>query len=87
MFTHTHKLYCKSVKTSEGSRQSLNTSLDASTVMGATLEEICSSSDAGVIPFGTQMHSCFSKYPHWKPPHSCQSPILISNLILLLLHG
>lgn len=36
VYSYTHKLYCKSVKTSEGSRQSLSRSRDASTVMGAT---------------------------------------------------
>lgn len=36
VYSYTYKLYCKSVKTSEGSRQSLSRSRDASTVMGAT---------------------------------------------------
>lgn len=33
------------------------------------------------------MHSCFSKYPHWKTPLSHQSVILISNFFLLFPRG
>lgn len=40
---------------------------------------MCSSCDTGLIPLETQIHSCFSKYPHWKPP----LPALIHLLFLL----
>lgn len=41
---------------------------------------VCLSSDTVLIPFETQMHSCFSKYPPMETPPS--SLILISSLSL-----
>lgn len=43
---------------------------------------MCSSCDTGLIPLETQIHSCFSKYPLWKPPHP-PHPALIHLLFLL----
>lgn len=48
---------------------------------------VCSFSDTVFIPLKTQRHSCFSKYPEWKPPPPHHSLLLMSTLPLLFLCG